>query len=280
MKWLDKLERKMGRFAIQRPVRYLIFAKALVFIIGLIFPDIYEFLYLTPEKVIFEHQFWRLISFVFIPSYIDFTGVVWLLISFYFYWFISTMLENSWGTFRLNLYLLIGYLTAVGGSFLFGVPATDQYVLDCLFLAYAVLYPNMQVLLFFFLPIRVKWIGIFEGVMLLLNVGLAFSAGYWQDGCYILLCMLPFILFFLPALIELAKSAGRQEKFQTKIRNAGPYVSPSAGKVVGDKPFHRCCVCGLTDLDDPSMTFRYCSDCAGSYEYCANHLHNHEHKHE
>ena len=40
---------------------------------------------------------------------------------------------------------------------------------------------------------------------------------------------------------------------------------------------HRCTICGRTELDDPNLEFRYCSKCNGAYEYCQDHLYNHEH---
>lgn len=42
-------------------------------------------------------------------------------------------------------------------------------------------------------------------------------------------------------------------------------------------PKHRCAVCGRTELDDENLTFRFCSKCAGNYEYCSDHLYTHIH---
>jgi len=41
--------------------------------------------------------------------------------------------------------------------------------------------------------------------------------------------------------------------------------------------FHKCTVCGVTEKDNPDMEFRYCMTCEGHYEYCMEHLKNHEH---
>ena len=40
---------------------------------------------------------------------------------------------------------------------------------------------------------------------------------------------------------------------------------------------HKCAVCGRTELDDPNLTFRYCSKCSGNKEYCQDHLFTHKH---
>ena len=41
---------------------------------------------------------------------------------------------------------------------------------------------------------------------------------------------------------------------------------------------HRCCECKKTEKDDENLEFRYCSKCNGSYEYCSEHIFNHEHR--
>ena len=58
-----------------------------------------------------------------------------------------------------------------------------------------------------------------------------------------------------------------QKQAQKKAKETGGYL-------------HKCAVCGLTDQDDPSMEFRYCSNCDGYYCYCADHINNHIHIHE
>ena len=40
---------------------------------------------------------------------------------------------------------------------------------------------------------------------------------------------------------------------------------------------HKCAVCGRTELDDPTLEFRFCSKCEGNYEYCQDHLFTHQH---
>ena len=42
-------------------------------------------------------------------------------------------------------------------------------------------------------------------------------------------------------------------------------------------PVHRCAICGRTELDDPNLEFRFCTKCNGNYEYCSDHLKNHQH---
>lgn len=285
MKFIEKLERKYGRIAIPHIIRYIVFAKAITYLACLITNsfglDLASFLWFDSSAIMNGHQFWRLFSFILLPSETTIYGLLYIAIFLYFTFFLGEILEREWGAFRLNIYLLIGYLCAVGAGLLFKLPAgyvTDSIIHESMFLAFATLFPERQVLIFYFIPVKVKWVGIVTAVLLVINIAGNLAAGEWQFALFILLCLLNYILFFAPRLFSLIKDGSRKQQYQDKIRTAGPYVSPSRGNVVGDKPFHRCAVCGITDLDDPNMTFRYCSECNGSYEYCANHLRNHEHR--
>jgi hypothetical protein len=46
---------------------------------------------------------------------------------------------------------------------------------------------------------------------------------------------------------------------------------------LANTPRHTCAVCGVTNLSDPKMSFRYCSKCTNAPCYCAEHIHAHEH---
>lgn len=285
MKPIEKLERKLGRFAIPHIIRYIVFAKALVYVACLILAtfgiNLAEMIWFDPAAILDRLQLWRLISFILLPSDTTIYGLIYTALFLYFTYFLGEILEREWGAFRLNVYLLIGYLCAVGSGLLFRLPAglvTDQFIHESMFLAFATLFPEKRVLVFYFIPIKVKWVGIITAALLVLNIASSLAFGDWQFALFILLCLLNYIIFFAPRLFTLIRDGSRRDQYEAKIRTAGPYASPSHGNVVGDKPFHRCAVCGITDIDDPNMTFRYCSECQGSYEYCANHLRNHVHK--
>lgn len=269
MKLLDKLEKKLARFSIPNLMRYIIFGKILVYIVCLIYPEFYEYIYLEPSLVL-KGQVWRLVTFLFLESG---GGILLTAIELYFYYFIGSMLEARWGTFRFNLFFFTGTLCTIAASFIFRQPGNDGYLYESLFLAFATLYPELQVMLFFIIPIKVKWMGILTGVLLVYQM----IVGGLAEAGYILLVLLNYILFFAPTVIEKIKAARRKQAFAKKVQSGRIYASPSKGKIINDVPFHRCHVCGKTDLDDPNMTFRYCSQCNGNYEYCEDHLHNHEH---
>lgn len=271
MSMLDKIERKMGRFAISNLMKYIVIGNIIAYILTLVNPMYLTYLVLDPILVL-KGQVWRLITFVFIP---ESTGnLIFFVISLYFMYFIGSALESYWGAFRFNLFYLVGIIGTILSSFVFKTYGTPSYLNETLFLAFATLYPNMQVFIFFFIPIKVKWIGIFTAAVLLLQ----FINGPWVIRGFIIVSMLNYILFFGPELVRLIRGTRRRQAYERKVQqHRSPYKSPSKGKIINDIPFHRCYVCGITEKDDPNMQFRYCSSCNGNYEYCMDHLHNHEH---
>ena len=216
------------------------------------------------------------------PSSFDLFTIIMLL----FYYSLGKTLEQTWGTFRYNVYIFSGIIFTVIGAFvLYGifsilVPGfagvggimgaffSTYYINMSIFLAFAASYPEMQVLLYFVIPIKMKWMGILYFVL----IGYDFLRGGWPTKVVILASLLNFIVFFLSTR-NLSpynpKEIQRKRKFQQEMKRSAPS---------GDGPRHRCAVCGRTELDDPNLEFRYCSKCNGNYEYCQDHLFTHEHK--
>ena len=274
MSILDKLERKLGSFAIPHLMRYIIIGNIAAYIISLINYEYFSYLVLDPDLVM-KGQVWRLITFIFIPEGAGGTNILMVAISLYFYYFIGTALESHWGAFRFNVYYLIGILGTIATSFIFKGYGTPSYINESLFLAFATLFPELQVLLFFIIPIKVKWLGILSGGLLILQFILSNSL---SDRAFIIVALLNYILFFGPQLISKIKAGRRRQKFAQAVNSSrSPYKSPTKGKVINDVPFHKCHVCGKTELDDPNMQFRYCSKCNGNFEYCMDHINTHEH---
>lgn len=287
--WMDKLERKIGRFSIPHLMRYIIFANVAVYLISMFQPYITLNLVLDRNAVL-AGQVWRLISFVFIPP--SSGNVFMTALSLYCYYWIGNALEASWGTFRFNLFYLIGMLATIFVSMVFGVPGVPTYMNQVLFLALASLYPNHRVLMFYFLPLKSMWAGIISAAFMLYDfvvAGSVFPAIRYLIGA----ALINYLIFFAPILVRNIKYRKRRKDYEKMTRPQGfgagmqwQTAKPKAaaekqdsdrGKIIKGVPFHKCHVCGITDVDDPDMTFRYCSQCNGNYEYCEDHLHNHEH---
>ena len=281
MNWLNKLERKFGNWAIPNLIVWLIGAYTIGFVLYQVNPSIIGLLMLSPYHIL-HGQIWRLITWVFMPT--D-TNLVYLLIMALFYYQLGTTLERTWGTFRFNVYIFGGMLFTVIGAFLLygimylmnggvttemlliGTSFSTSYINMSIFLAFACMYPDMQVLLMFIIPIKMKWMALVYAAMALYY----FFTGSLAVKVAIGASLLNFVIFFCSSRNIKRfgpKEQARKAKFRQQSR---PHMTYSNGAR------HRCAVCGRTELDDPNLEFRFCSKCNGNYEYCQDHLFTHEH---
>ncbi len=189
MNWLNRLERRVGRHYIPYLMKYLTLAMLGVFILEYLpLPKSAWALLYFDRDLILEGQIWRLITFIFLPPNSSF---LFILLSLYFYYFLGTSLENHWGGARFNIYYAIGVLGNILAGFLTGY-ATNEYLNLSLLLSFAVLYPDMEFTLFFFLPVKVRWIGWAWGLYLLYQL----VTIPWLYKLSLALSLLPFVLFF------------------------------------------------------------------------------------
>ena len=189
MNWLNRLERRIGRHYIPHLMKYLTLAMLGVFILEYLpLQKSAWYLLYFDRALILRGEIWRLITFIFLPP----TGsLFFILLSLYFYYFLGTSLENHWGGARFNIYYGIGILGNIVAGFLTGA-ATNSYLNTSLLLSFAVLYPDMEFMLFFFLPVKVRWIGWAWGLYLLYQL---FTVP-WTYKVALVLSLLPFVLFF------------------------------------------------------------------------------------
>lgn len=173
MSWFDKLERKYGKYAIKNLMFYIIALYAFGFIIEVFYPEVYSnYLSLNAEAIL-HGQIWRVVTFIIQPPS---TSFFWIFFSLYMYYMIGTVLENVWGSFRFNVYFFMGVilnvLAAIIIYLIFGInmELSTYYINLALFMAFAMIAPNVSVLLFFIIPIKIKWIAYFDGIYLALTV--------------------------------------------------------------------------------------------------------------
>lgn len=282
MNFLNKMERKIGKYAIQNLMIYLIAAYCIGFVIYTVNPNFMLMLTLSPYHIL-HGQVWRLITWILMPT--D-TRVFSLLIMALLYYQLGSALERSWGTFRFNVYIFGGMLfTVIGAFILYGIYAaagtgsletislissltfTTNYINLTIFLAFAVMYPEMQILLFFIIPVKMKWMAVVYAVLIAINLILT----SWGGRIAIIMSILNFLIFFLSTRNYRRvspKEIHRKQVFKAQMRE------PRRGSMVTK---HKCAVCGRTELDDPNLEFRFCSKCDGNYEYCQDHLFTHQH---
>ncbi len=256
---LDRLQRRFGRFAVPHVTVAFICCQVVFYVIQYSQEGILDKATLVPNLVL-QGEVWRLVSFLFQPPV---TNPLFAFFFWYLFYIMGTTLENTWGTFRYNLFLLVGYLATVGAAFI--TPGQDThggFLQGSVFLAFAFLYPNFQLMLFFLLPIKIKWLALLQWIGYFCAVAFAPS---WSIRLAVIASISNFLLFFGRDLVLRVKTGHRKMEYQAQqIKHR-------------DKPRHECRVCGLTDKMDPRMSFRYCSKCEGSCCYCSEHLRNHEH---
>ena len=264
MNAFDSLERRFGRFAIPGLVRLIVALNALVFILSLWSPAMISWLVLDPAAVA-HGQVWRLVTYIFIPGYGGiFTAVfgqsgsvLEVVFGLLFLWWIGDGLEQAWGTFRLNLFYLIGMLGTTVASFAFGADFSNGMLNLSLFFAFAWFYPNLQIYLFFILPVFVKWLAWFAAAMLFWNF---VSLGSNSYRMAVIASLANFLLFFGQEILGNARQrhqvSQRREKF-------------SRAALAEEEPLHRCSVCRRTDISNPELEFRVARD---GNDYCTDHL--------
>ena len=162
--------------------------------------------------LLLQGQVWRVLTFVFIP----FSGgsILSVVLGIYFTWFIGTALEREWGDFRYTVYFLLGMAGTVLACLLTGVTASTYCLSLSLLLAFAMLYPEVQILLFFVIPIRVKYFGLLAAAMWVLSFATASLPGKLS----LLLSMLNVWVFFAPMGYRSIRAWIRREQWKRKNR--------------------------------------------------------------
>lgn len=271
MKFLRKLERNFGKYAVPNLMYYIILMYGAGIVIDLVMPGLYYQYLCLDVAAILRGQVWRLVTFLICPPS---SGIFFNLIAMFLYYSLGTTLERVWGTFRFNLYFFSGILFHIIAAFVIyflmgvSVPLTPFYLNNSLFLAFAATFPQMQFYLYGLLPIRAYWLGIFIGAEFLYEF---LFGGLIARSC-IGLALLNFVIFFMMTR-NYSKISPREIKRKQKFKS--DMKTAQAEKI--RLTHHKCAVCGRTEKDDPNLEFRYCSKCEGNLEYCMDHLYTHKH---
>jgi hypothetical protein len=259
MRWINALERRFGYLAIPGLLRIIVAFNALVYLLLVAKPEFKEWLDLRPDRIM-AGEVWRLVSFIFIPqvSFGSQFSVLWEFFYLNFLWLMGEGLEQAWGSFKLNLFYLLGMAATSLAAFCFSaIDANGVFLNLSLFFAFATLFPNYPVLLFFVVPIRVKWIAIVAFVLVLLQV----VAGPPSTRLTIVVSLLNYGLFFGAEWINYWRQSGRTIQRQQQFR--------VAAQAEEETTLHHCKVCGRTEATSPELDFRVAGD---GEEYCLAHL--------
>ena len=300
---LSKWERKCGKYAIPNLTLYLVIGYVIGYVIDLVNSDMYSLLLFDPYKIL-HGQVWRIFTWLFTaPESLGIFTIVML----FLYYSLGTSLEHTWGVFRYNMFLLSGFLFTILGAIIVyifmvvyysnstaGVMYSDGialifgnyvslmvstfYINMSIFLAFAVTYPNVQLLLYFVIPVKIKWFGYLYGVFIAYDIISTFRT--YSDAVYlaiihgviVITSLLNFLIYWMMDWKRGASHVKRSYEYKKSVKTGNKQ------RVHEDGTKHKCYICGRTDVEYPDLTFRYCSKCSGSKEYCQDHLFTHEHK--
>ena len=276
MNWFSKIEQKFSRFAIPKLMLYVLILYVVGGVILFVRPDFYYYwLSLDPQKIL-QGQVWRLVTFLVYPPS---TSILWIAFACFMYYSIGIVLEQVWGAFRFNLYFFGGVLATIAATFLayfitgnnYGMLTNTNYICLTMFLAYAVTFPENRFMIFFIIPVKAKYLAILDIVLYAIQTLQAIDSKDWGTVIMIVVSLLNFLVFFLVTRKAKAVGSRRARNFKKEVKKGQKLRIKMNGAL------HECSVCGITDKDNPNMNFRYCSKCAGSCEYCEDHLYTHKH---
>ena len=260
MKLLDRLDRKFGRFAIPNLTIYLIAGQSFFYLMYMTGKLERGATYLSAD-LLMAGEWWRLFTLPFDPPR---QGLIFTLIAWYFFYMLGSTLDQHWGAFRYNVFLLLGCLITIAASFLVpSYPVSNAFLAGSVFLAFATLFPDFQVLLFFVIPVKMKWLALVAW----LGYAVQLLFGDWATRLMVLAALANYLIFFANDIVVNIRYGRRQI-----VKKAARTVQRSEGLS------HKCTTCGITDKSHPDMDFRYCPQCEGQHGYCRDHIFSHQHK--
>jgi len=266
---IDRFLYRFPNFGIENLMKYIAIGTGVFWLIGMVNPVLLSYLMFSPYAIL-HGQVWRLFSLIFYPPS---SGML-TFIAIYFYYYIGSTLEANWGKGRFTLYILISLvlteLYAFLIYFIFRINAnvTATYIYLSMFFAFAAIYPDMQVLLFFIIPIKMKWLALVDAAV--------FIVGIFQTSFPVnLLPVVAIINFVIFCGDDLLKMLGRRPtKAAINFKREAAKIRREQSRNLYN---HKCAVCGKTDTDYPDLQFRYCSRCAGYHCFCEEHINTHIH---
>lgn len=129
MNFLNKMERRFGRYALTNLSLYIVLTYAAGYLLYMITPQVLTYMTLEPAMIL-RGQVWRIVSWLLIPPSTQ--NIFFILITLMFYYSIGTSLERTWGAFRYNVYIFSGILMTIIGAFILNfVLAAMFYLADC-----------------------------------------------------------------------------------------------------------------------------------------------------
>ena len=267
---LSRLQRKIGWLAI--PNLPAVLAGGMCNVFGLVFlkPEILPYLYLNWNAVQ-KGQVWRLVSYIFIPDVTPGGGSLnffWFFMSVWFTWWAGTNLENGWGSFRFTLYVLVGMLGHTAAAWITGIAGPAILLYSSIFFAFATLYPDLEILVFFILPIRVKWLALVQAAYLIVMALL----GGWELRAGLVAAFANYLLFFTGYWLDFWR--GRAVMVRQGVRREA--LREETRRVQDAMGYRVCAICGAQEQAGADIRVCTCEKCGGvARTLCLEHARNH-----
>ena len=254
-----RLERRFGDYAIPHLTAVIVAGMGAVFLMGTVRPAILPSFMLDFDAV--RHgEVWRLVTYLFLPR--TMSGF-WIFFSLMFLWYVGTTLENHWGSFRFNLFYLLGCAGTTFAAWLTGHAESNVWLNYSLMLAFGTLFPDEEFFLFV-IAVKAKWYALFDAAYL--TYMMATGDGAMRGA--ILAALSGYFIFCGPALVALLRSRNqsvRQAARRASMAPAEPTVT--LGRV--------CAICGVAADDGADIRVCSCAKCGGPRELCLAHARNH-----
>lgn len=259
MTFFDRLERRVGGLAFPGFLRYYALFHVLVFVLQYIRPDIGDLFEFDRGKIL-AGEVWRVGTMFFAESQFgvpSLMNIIWLFFAVSVVFMISDGIEGAWGSFKASLFYYTGIVSVLIMNFIYPVqiPSSGVILYGSAFIAFATLYPRKEILLFFIIPLQIRFLGMFAALLVILNA--------ISQPMLIPFYLIGYANYFIWAGIPALRGTLRiMEAGQRKKRFSG-------ASLAADEAFHKCVVCHRNDIEDPEMEFRIGAD---GKEYCTEHL--------
>jgi hypothetical protein len=260
MPFLNQLESKLGRYAIRNLMFPIALGQGLVLLWSLSQPNALQLFTFVPGLAL-EGQYWRFASWLLLPPP---GNAFFAFFAIYMNWWMGRALEQAWGSFQFNIF----YATGVIANLLLGllVPQaslTPFYLNLSLFFAFASLYPDLEMLIFFILPVKVKWLAWFSGAFLAFELA---TSGLGK-ALVIVVSLLNFLIYFIPEI-------RRKQRVQKEVTNNRALMIKSE-EIISKSLAKQCKTCHAKN-HEADLRLCLCPDCGDDGQfYCPEHIKNH-----
>ncbi|MGM9541908.1 MAG: hypothetical protein ACI3VD_04420 [Candidatus Limivicinus sp.] len=270
---MNRIERfcyEHPNFGIKNLMMYISIANVAFWVLGAINRPFLSYLSFDAAAIL-HGQVWRLVTFMLYPPS---TGLL-AFIAFYFYYWIGSTLEQYWGSGQFTIYFFSGVILTILYGFLIyfitgsNVRLDSQYIYLSMFFSFAALFPDMQVLFMYIIPIKMKYLAIVDAVFF----ALAVITNPFPVNLLPIVAVLNFFLFCGGDLLSHVRP-NRTSRSTVNFRKESRRIRREQQSKLYT---HKCAVCGRTDVDYPNLEFRYCSRCQGYHCFCIDHINNHIH---